>query len=65
MLYEGLQAMGLELGPEISPVIAVNAGNKENALLEARRGSALWEGFSRERERAPHPWTSPRRLECT
>ena len=31
-LYEGLQAMGFELGPEISPVIAVNAGSKENAL---------------------------------
>jgi len=32
-LYQGLDAMGFELGPEIGPVIAVNAGEKENALL--------------------------------
>jgi len=32
-LYQGLDAMGFELGPEIGPVIAVNAGEKENALF--------------------------------
>ena len=32
-LYQGLDAMGFELGPEIGPVIAVNAGEKEKALL--------------------------------
>jgi len=32
-LYQGLNSMGFELGPEIGPVIAVNAGDKENALF--------------------------------
>jgi 8-amino-7-oxononanoate synthase len=32
MLYQGLQAMGFDISPEISPVIAVSAGSKENAL---------------------------------
>ena len=32
MLYNGLQDMGFEISPEISPVIAVNAGSKVNAL---------------------------------
>ena len=32
-LYQGLKAMGFDLGPEIGPVIAVDAGEKENALF--------------------------------
>jgi len=40
-LYEGLAALGFQLGPEISPVIAVNVGKRETALM-------LWEKlFSR------------------
>lgn len=31
-LYHGLKAIGLELGPEISPVVAVNIPGKERAL---------------------------------
>ncbi len=31
-LYDGLKAMGYELSPEVSPVIAVNVGGRENAL---------------------------------
>ena len=31
-LYQGLQAMGYELGPEISPVIAIHVGPREEAL---------------------------------
>jgi len=40
-LYEGLKALGLHLGPEVSPVVAVRLGQKEeaqsswNRLLEA------------------------------
>ena len=32
-LYQGLQSMGYELGPEISPVIAIHVGPREEALL--------------------------------
>lgn len=32
-LYQGLQTMGYELGPEISPVIAIHVGPREEALL--------------------------------
>lgn len=40
-LYEGLAALGFQLGPEISPVIAINVGKREIAL-------SLWEKiFSR------------------
>lgn len=35
-LYEGLAALGFQLGPEISPVIAINVGKRETALM-------LWE----------------------
>jgi 8-amino-7-oxononanoate synthase len=31
-LYEGLESLGYELSPEVSPVIAVNVGMPENAL---------------------------------
>ena len=31
-LYQGLQSMGYELGPEISPVIAIHVGPREEAL---------------------------------
>ena len=31
-LYDGLQNMGYELSPEVSPVIAVNVGTPDNAL---------------------------------
>lgn len=33
-LYNGLQALGFELGPEISPVIAVRCKDKETALAQ-------------------------------
>lgn len=33
-LYSGLQALGFELGPEISPVVAVRCKNKESALSD-------------------------------
>ena len=33
-LYNGLQALGFELGPEISPVIAVRCKDKESALSD-------------------------------
>lgn len=32
-LYQGLHSMGYELGPEISPVIAIQVGPREEALL--------------------------------
>lgn len=32
MLYQGLHTMGYDLSPEISPVIAINVGSRENAL---------------------------------
>ena len=32
VLYQGLEAMGYELGPEISPIIAINVGPREEAL---------------------------------
>ena len=32
VLYQGLQNMGYELGPEISPVIAIHVGPREEAL---------------------------------
>ena len=32
VLYQGLQSMGYELGPEISPVIAIHVGPREAAL---------------------------------
>ena len=32
-LYQGLKTMGYELGPEISPVIAIHVGPREEALL--------------------------------
>ena len=32
MLYNGLKHLGYDLSPEISPVIAVNVGTRENAL---------------------------------
>lgn len=31
-LYEGLKALGLHLGPQVSPVVAVRLGTKEEAL---------------------------------
>jgi 8-amino-7-oxononanoate synthase len=31
-LYEGLQELGLHLGPEVSPVVAVRLNKKEDAL---------------------------------
>lgn len=31
-LYQGLQALGFETGPEVSPVVAVRLGGKETAL---------------------------------
>ncbi|MDW3094314.1 MAG: aminotransferase class I/II-fold pyridoxal phosphate-dependent enzyme [Gammaproteobacteria bacterium] len=31
-LYDGLKVMGYDLSPEVSPVIAVNVGERENAL---------------------------------
>jgi 8-amino-7-oxononanoate synthase len=31
-LYQGLQALGFEIGPEVSPVVAVRLGGKEIAL---------------------------------
>jgi 8-amino-7-oxononanoate synthase len=31
-LYEGLKELGLHLGPEVSPVVAVRLGKKEEAL---------------------------------
>jgi len=36
-LYTGLQALGLELGPEISPVIAVRCQDRETALANWNR----------------------------
>jgi len=32
-LYEGFSSLGFEVGPEISPVVAVRLGGKEHALL--------------------------------
>lgn len=32
ILYQGLQAMGYELGPEISPIISINIGPRDAAL---------------------------------
>ena len=34
MLYDGLQDLGFELGPEISPVIAVRCQSRESALSD-------------------------------
>jgi 8-amino-7-oxononanoate synthase len=31
-LYQGLQSLGFKTGPEVSPVVAVNIGEKEHAL---------------------------------
>ena len=36
-LYEGLQALGLHLGPEVSPVVAVRLNKKEDALSSWNR----------------------------
>ncbi len=36
-LYEGLQALGLHLGPEVSPVVAVRLDKKEDALSSWNR----------------------------
>ena len=33
-LYSGLQALGFELGPEVSPVVAVRCRNRESALAD-------------------------------
>jgi 8-amino-7-oxononanoate synthase len=36
-LYNGLQALGFELGPEISPVVAVRCSDRESALSDWNR----------------------------
>lgn len=36
-LYEGLEALGLHLGPEVSPVVAVRLGKNEEALSSWHR----------------------------
>ncbi len=36
-LYEGLQALGLHLGPEVSPVVAVRLNKREEALTSWNR----------------------------